>query len=160
MERLPGRGRPRYLYSATQAALLLLCAQSQQFVVPAIWRAIDHVGGRELTKKVLKRVTHAIVDHYRGRVTGRSPRERLRQIAELWSEEGHLVEFREDEKGHILLRKRSCGFISMFEETRTICSVDLEVIAALVQAPVLRVECRHDDAPCCAFELGTAAGRQ
>ncbi len=159
MERLPGRGRPRYLYSATQAALLLLCARSQQFVVPAIWRAIDQVGGRELTRKVLKRVTHTIVDHYRGRVTGRSPRERLRQLAELWSEEGHLVELREDDKGHLLLRKRSCGFVQMYEETRTICSIDLDVIAALVQAPVLRVECRHDESPCCAFELCPAGGR-
>jgi len=159
MERLPGRGRPRYLYRTTQAALLLLSARSQQFVVPAIWRAIDQAGGRELTKKVLKGVAGAIVDHYRGRVTGRSPRERLRQIAELWAEEGHLVEFREDEKGRLLLRKRSCGFISMFEETRTICSVDLDVIAALVQAPILRSECRHDGDPCCAFEVAAASSR-
>jgi predicted ArsR family transcriptional regulator len=138
---------------------LLLCARSQQFVVPAIWRAIDQVGGRELTRKVLKRVAHTIVDRYRGRVTGRSPRERLHQLAELWSEEGHLVELREDNKGHLLLRKRSCGFVQMYEETRTICSIDLDVIAALVQAPVLRVECRHDDSPCCAFELCSASGK-
>jgi len=159
MERLPQRGRPRYRYSATRAALLLLAAGSRQSVVPAIWQAIEHVGGRELTKKVQKRVTHAIVDQYRQRVTGQTPRDRLRQLAEVWSEEGHLVEFREDEKGQLLLRKRSCGFISMYEETRTICSIDLDVIAALVQAPVVRAECRHDGDPCCAFELSQSSGK-
>ena len=46
MERLPGRGRPRYLYAATNAALALMCCRSHQSVVPAIWKAIDHVGGR------------------------------------------------------------------------------------------------------------------
>jgi predicted ArsR family transcriptional regulator len=159
MERLPGRGRPRYLYSATQAALLLLFAKNQHLVVPSIWKAIDQVGGRELTRKVLKRVTHAVADHYRPRVTGRSARERFRQVAELWSEEGHLVEVHENEKGHLVLRKRSCGFISMFEETRTICGVDMDVIAALVQAPIRRVEYRHEGHPCCAFELCSANGK-
>lgn len=156
MERLSGRGRPRYRYSATRAALLLLAAGSQESIVPAIWEAIEHVGGRELTKKIQKRVAHAVIDHYRRRLTGRTPRERLRQLAELWSEEGQLVECREDAKGPMLLRKRSCSFISMYEETRTVCSIDLEVIAALVRAPVVRAECRHDGDPCCAFEVSLA----
>lgn len=156
MERLPGRGRPRYRYSATRAALLLLAAGTQESIVPAIWQAIEHVGGRELTKKIQKRVAHTVVDHYRHCLTGRTPRERLRQLAELWSEEGQLVEWREDEKGQLLLRKRSCSFISMYEETRTVCSIDLDVIAALVRAPVVRAKCRHDGDPCCAFEVSLA----
>ena len=39
-ERLPGRGRPRHLYKATQAALVLLFASNQRLVVPAIWKAM------------------------------------------------------------------------------------------------------------------------
>jgi len=153
VERLPGRGRPRYLYTATQAALLLLFAKSQQLVVPAIWKAIDQIGGRDLTRRVLKRVVQSIVEYYRPRVTGRTPKERLRQITELLREEGHLVEVRETAEGHLILRKRSCPFASMFEETRAVCHVDLDVISALVQAPVRRIECRHDGDPCCVFEL-------
>jgi len=153
VERLPGRGRPRYLYSATQAALVLLFARSQQLIVPSIWRAVDQVGGRELTKKILKRVTQSVADFYRPRVTGRTPRERLRQLVEAWTEEGHLIEMIDDSNGHLMLRKRSCGYISMFEESQAVCNIDKEVIEVLVQAPVRRVECRHDGEPCCAFEL-------
>jgi predicted ArsR family transcriptional regulator len=137
----------------------LLFAADGPLVVPSIFRAIEQVGGRDLTKKVLKRVSQSIVDHYRPRITGRSPRERLHQIAELWSEEGHLVEVVENEKKNPVLRKRSCGYISMFEETRTICGVDMDVIAALVQAPLRRVECRHDGGHCCAFELVPTSGK-
>ena len=32
------RGRPRHLFSATRSALVLVAPQSQQTVVPAIWR--------------------------------------------------------------------------------------------------------------------------
>ena len=50
VERLPGRGRPRHLYQATPAALLLLFASNQRLVVPAIWQAIDELGGEKLTR--------------------------------------------------------------------------------------------------------------
>src|SRR3972149_778842 len=51
VERLPGRGRPRHLYRATSAALLLLFASNQRLVVPAIWRAIGGIGGGGVSKK-------------------------------------------------------------------------------------------------------------
>ena len=159
MERLPGRGRPRYLYAATNAALALMRCRSHQSVIPAIWKAIDHVGGRELTRKILKRVVQSIVESYRSRITGRTTRERFRQLTEVLRDEGNLVEVCDSDKSHLLLRKRSCGFIDLFEESRTICSVDLDVISALVQTPVRRVECRHDGDPCCAFELCTSNGK-
>jgi predicted ArsR family transcriptional regulator len=159
MERLPGRGRPRYLYSATNAALALMCCRSHQSVVPAIWKAIDHVGGRELTRKILRRVTQSIVELYRSRITARTARERFRQFTELLRDEGNLVEICESDKTHLVLRKRSCGFINLFEESRTICTVDLDVMSTLVQAPVRRVECRHDGDPCCTFELCSSNGK-
>ena len=45
IERLLGRGRPRHVYSANQSALLLLFPNSPNLLVPAIWNAIDEVGG-------------------------------------------------------------------------------------------------------------------
>ncbi|MGQ9574766.1 MAG: helix-turn-helix transcriptional regulator [Thermoguttaceae bacterium] len=158
-QRLPGRGRPRYVYSATTGALLLLFASNQQILVPAIWKSIADVGGRELMRKVLKRVTARVAEHYRPRITGRSPHERLRQMTELLVEEGHLVEVREEDQGRLVVQKRSCPFISMFEEMRTVCDVDIELMSAIAGAPVRRTACRHDGAPCCTFELARPDGK-
>ena len=158
MERLQARGRPRYCYTATQASQVLLFARSQEQVVPAIWKAIDDVGGRTLTEKIVKRVTQSVARHYRPRVNGSTPQERLRQLADVWSAEGHVVELHEDDRGRMVLRKRSCAFVTMFEETRTICGVDSELLRVLVQGPIRRLQCRHDGAPCCTFELCRAAG--
>jgi predicted ArsR family transcriptional regulator len=157
-QRLPGRGRPRHLYSTTPAALVLLFAGNQQLVVPAIWRAIEEVGGNELRRKVVKRVSRFLAEHYRRRVRGASPRQRLSQLCAVLREEGVLVEM-ESSNGRLAIRKRSCPFISMYEESQTICSVDQEVISAVVGAPVRRTEYRHGGDPCCTFELDVSRRR-
>lgn len=157
-ERLPGRGRPRHLYAATNAALLLLFASNQRLVVPAIWRAINDVGGQDLARKVLLRASARLADHYKRRIDGRTPRERLRQMTELLRQEGTLVDVAENERGQLVLRKRSCAFISMYEESGAVCGMDQEMMSEIVGAPVRRVACRHEGAPCCSFELFSTNG--
>ena len=153
VERLTGRGRPRHVYRASHAALLMLFTSNQHLVVPAIWDAIREIGGNELSRKVLKKVARKLADHYRPKITGRTAAERLRQFARALSDEGHLVEIAQDQRGRPLMRKRSCAFISMFEDRRTVCEVDQEVLAALVDGPIRRIACRHDGQPCCVFQL-------
>ena len=152
-ERLPGRGRPRNLYAATDAALVLLFAGNQRLVVPAMWRAIQSLGGKRLVDQVLERVSQELADHYRRQITATDPHERLREFMQLLEGEGVLVEMVEDEG--VTLRKRSCPFISMFDRSRFICTVDREMMGAIVGAPVRHVQCRHDGDPCCSFEIAT-----
>jgi predicted ArsR family transcriptional regulator len=157
-ERLPGRGRPRHLYSATHAALLLLFASNQRLVVPAVWRAIDKIGSVDLTRKVLEHVSEELADHYRRRISGTTPEERLHEMCQLLEDEGCIVEIDEEEDGQLSIRRRSCPFISMFEESRSVCQVDKRVLSLVVGAPVEQKTCRHDGAPCCTFELVSSNG--
>jgi len=157
-ERLPGRGRPRHLYSATRAALLLLFASNQRLVVPSLWRAIDQVGGEDLTQKVLECASADLAEYYSRRITGTTPEERLQQLCQLLENEGGIVEVQEDENGQLIMRRRSCPFISMFEESRAVCRVDKQVLSLVVGAPVEQKASRHDGAPCCTFELLSANG--
>lgn len=152
-ERLSGRGRPRHRYQPTQAALLLLFAGNQRLVVPAIWRAIREVGGEELNRKVLKRVSRSLADHYNHKVTAKRPQDRLRQFIDQLAAEGGLLDAVEDDEGRWLLLKRSCPFISMVDQERSVCHIDQEMMAAVVGRPVRQVACRHDGAPCCKFEI-------
>jgi predicted ArsR family transcriptional regulator len=75
------------------------------------------------------------------------------------NEEGSLVEIDRSSEGSLVLRKRSCQFISMFEESRAVCCVDQEMISSIVGAPVRQVACRHDGDPCCAFALDSVNGK-
>ncbi|MBC7354013.1 MAG: MarR family transcriptional regulator [Thermogutta sp.] len=152
MQRLPGRGRPRHVYSATPAALALLFARNQELVLPAIWRAIRQIGGEELVRQVIDRVSRDLANHYMRRITGEKPEDRLRQLVNILHEEGVLAEVQEDD-GKVYLRQRSCPYIIMFEENRTACLLDQEIISEVLGAPIRQVACRHDGAPCCVFEV-------
>jgi DeoR family transcriptional regulator, suf operon transcriptional repressor len=152
-ERLPGRGRPRHLYKATHAAMVLLFASNQRLVVPAVWRAIYAIGGEELTNQVLKRVSAAMAEHYNSKITAKKPHDRLQQLMKLLMGEGGLVEAVEDDKGQLVLYKRSCPFISMVDERRSVCHIDQDVMSSVVGRPIRQVACRHEGAPCCSFEI-------
>lgn len=155
VERLPGRGRPRHLYSATSAALLLLFASNQSLVVPAIWRAVEAVGGRKMLGEIHARVSAEMAEHYSQQITAKSPDDRLRQLADILRREGDLVEI-EAVNGDLVMRRRSCGFFSMFEEKRSVCAVDSMMLSKVIGRPVRQISCRHDGAPCCSFEIARA----
>lgn len=157
IERLPGRGRPRHLFRATNAALLLLFANHQRLVVPAIWQAIEDIGGDELTRRVLRRVSASLADYYKRRITASKPAERLRQMCEVLCRDGALVDV-EGEDDDLVIRKRSCGFFSMFEPKRSICAVDEMLMSEVVGRPIRRLSSRHDGAPCCVFSIAPDNG--
>jgi DeoR family transcriptional regulator, suf operon transcriptional repressor len=152
-QRLSGRGRPRHLYKATRAALVLLFAGNQRLVVPAIWQALKDIGGDDLTHKVLKEVSRTLAEYYNGRITAKKPHERLKQLMGQFAAEGGLIEAVEDDKGQVVLCKRSCPFISMVNEERSVCYIDLEMMSEVVGRPVRQTACRHEGAPCCQFEI-------
>lgn len=151
-EPLPGRGRPHHLYRATDAALLLLFANNQNLVVPAIWQALAEEGGPELVAKIRARVSRTVAEHYKQKITSQEPAQRLREFGELMEREGGMVEVSGNGHG-LVLRKLSCSFLCMFDQDRTICRLDEEIIAEVVGCPVRRVLCRHDGDACCSFEL-------
>lgn len=157
MQRLPSRGRPRHLYKATEAALLLLFATRQPLIVPAIWRAIREVGGEELAVKVLKRTSRAMVEHYNAQITAKKMPDRVRQFVDLLSAEGSLLEAVENGDGHWTLYRRSCPFVSMLDQHRSVCLIDKAVLSAVAGRDVQQVACRHAGDPCCAFQIANGA---
>jgi DeoR family transcriptional regulator, suf operon transcriptional repressor len=152
-DRLAGRGRPRHLYKATQAALTLLFTNNQRLLIPALWKAVYELGGEELAQRILKSVSRQIADYYGNQITAKKPKERLRQFVDILVAEGGLLEVVEDDDGQMLLARRSCPFISMLDANRSVCRIDQEILNAVVGRPVRRVSCRHDGAPCCRFEI-------
>ena len=159
MERLPGRGRPRHLYSVTDAALMLLFASNQRLLVPAIWRAVNSACNRETIDRIIAEVSRSLARHYRERITAKRPEERLKQMIRLLQDEGVLLQVDETEDGGLVVHKRSCPFISMYEESGAVCCVDLQMMREVVGADVIQTACRHKGAPCCSFAIASTNGR-
>ncbi len=157
-ERLSGRGRPRHRYSVTQKSLLLLAGYDQQAVVPAMWRAMEEVGGENLVQEILQRVSQFLADCYICRMTTRDPEERFRQLARLFRKEGAIVDIAKKD-GLLVLHRRSCPFISMFEEGRSVCAAEQMMMNTVVGCPVKKIKSRHDGHPCCGYAIETNGKR-
>ena len=158
-ERLSGRGRPRHLYAATNDALLLLLSTSQRLVVPAIWAAIDQIGGEILARKVLRRVGQILGKHYKEQVAGKTPRQRLVEMGRILREEGALVDIDEDDAGRVMMHRRSCPFSILSDESRTVCCLDEEMMKVVVGRRVRRTAWRYDGASCCVFKIASSNGK-
>lgn len=151
-ERLASRGRPRHVYKATDACLMLLFGNSQKLFMPAIWRAIDEIGGEALTNQIVGRISRELANHYKRRITTKKPEERLRRLTQLLREEGGLIETVR-KNGKLAMHKRSCPFITLLDEKRIVCRVDLEMTSEVVGRPVRLIACRHKGDPCCVVEI-------
>ncbi len=116
--------------------MVLLFAGNQRLVVPAIWRAVREIGGENMARKVLKRVSRTLAEHYNDKITATRPSERLRQFIDLLTAEGGLVEAVENGDGRWVLYKRSCPFLSMVDQERSVCFIDREMLSAVVGRPV------------------------
>ncbi len=158
VERLPGRGRPRHLFAATEAAMVLLFAANQRIIIPAIWSAVREAGGEALVRRVLDRVTEKLVEHYSRQIRATDPAERLRQLVDVLNKEGALIDVIENE-GELLIHRRSCPFYNISDEDLAVCGVDIGLMSRVVGSPVRRVACRHDGDPCCTFALSEQNGR-
>jgi len=152
VERLPSRGRPRHVYKAAGAALLLF-ANDQQHVMSALWRAIFDICGEDVAKKVLKRVSRAMTDYYSQKITAKKPQERLRQLISLFAGDGELVDLVENHDEQWTIHRRSCPFAGIADARQTVCRIDQEMMSAVVGRHVRRTACRHGGAPCCTFEI-------
>ncbi len=146
------RGRPRYLYEATDAALRALFANNQRLLAPALLRAITEIGGAALSQSVLDHVSQSLARHYNDKITATDPPERLRELAKILQEEGVLVDFVESE-GRFALHERTCPFVDMVDEGRAVCAVEQRMMEQVAGAPIKPVACRLDGCPGCTFEL-------
>jgi predicted ArsR family transcriptional regulator len=152
LERLPGRGRPRYLYSATEYALKKLFEGYQNILVPAAWRAIRKHCGDEILDKVVDEISSELAEHFNKQIESTTPEERLQDYTDIVCRSGRLGACRVD-GDTAEYDKLSCPFVSMYDGSGIVCEIDKLSMSKIVKAPVDRVSCRLEGAPCCTFRI-------
>jgi predicted ArsR family transcriptional regulator len=150
--RRAGRGRPGHRFSTTQAAQILLSANHQRVVLPAIWNAIDDIGGEELMQRIVDSVGRKLSEYYAARITATDPRGRIAQFKAIIEDEGGLVELVGNSR-RSTLTKRSCPFVTDFSDNRHACAVDVALMSAITGCKVRQTSSRLNCAPCCQFEI-------
>jgi predicted ArsR family transcriptional regulator len=120
---------------------------------------VNRVCDRPTIERIIIEVSHSLAAHYRKQITAKRPETRLKQMMKLLQEEGVLLHVDETDDGGLVVHKRSCPFITMYEETGAVCCVDLQMMTEVVGAKVVQTACRHQGAPCCSFAIASTNGR-
>ncbi|MCL2118272.1 MAG: winged helix-turn-helix transcriptional regulator [Planctomycetaceae bacterium] len=157
LERLPGRGRPRYLYSATDFALKKLFEGYQSVLVPAAWRAIKKHCGEEVMTKVVDEISSELAEHFNRQIESNIPEERLQEYTDIICRSGRLGACRVEGE-HSEFDKLSCPFVSMYDGSGIVCDIDELAMSKIVKAPVARIRCRLEGDPCCTFRFTKKPG--
>lgn len=151
-EHLSGRGRPRYLYSATEFALKNLFDSYQSIIVPAIWRTIKKHCGAQMIAKVCDDISTELADHYNRQIYSSDPCERLREFTEIVCHNGRMGACR-TENDHVEYDMLSCSFASMYDDSEIVCEIDRIMLSKIVTVPMEKIRCRLEGAPCCTFRM-------
>jgi len=152
IERFQGRGRPRFLYSATPLALKQLFEGNQGVVVPAIWKALRRYCNPETVMKICNDVAQDIADQFTSHIESTDPKERMRHFYQLTRDTGRLVQIT-DSGNEVSVSKLSCPFISMYDESGTVCMIDQLTMTKIVGSGVRRTAYRHESDTCCTYTI-------
>jgi predicted ArsR family transcriptional regulator len=152
LEHNGGRGRPGYLFSVTDLAMRKLFEGIQDIVVPSAWRAIRKRLGEQTLHQIGNDIAGDIADFYSRKLNASTPKKRVHEFVSFLVHNGRLIECKES-KGNIEMKKFNCPFISMVEDTRTVCYIDRLCMQMLIGdgATVEQTENRLDGHLCCKF---------
>jgi len=152
IERFKGRGRPRFLYSATSMALKQLFEGNQDVVVPAIWKALRRYCNPETVMKICDDVAVDIANQFTPHIESTCPKERMRKFHDIICKSPRLSHIK-DSGNEVSVSKLSCPFVSMYDESGTICMIDQLAMSKIIGPGVQRTCHRHQGGTCCTYTV-------
>jgi predicted ArsR family transcriptional regulator len=146
-----GRGRPRYSYTLTEQAHLMM-GQNYADLAQTMWAELKTFEDRAVGMKLLRRVADRLAAQYRRQMPGQNVSERLASLKRLLADRG--VDAEVDEKGVLpVLRQHSCPYHELAEKDRTVCGIEMRMFEKALDADLKLSQCRLDGHRCCEFEV-------
>lgn len=151
-ERCGVRGRPCFLFSATDLSMRQLYDGDQHLVVPAIWRSLRRHADDELIERVCQDVAEELAAFYGERISGKTPRNRMKEFVAFLVRCDRPIEY-EETGNHVEIRKFNCPFISMADNTGILCYIDRLSMQLIAGIDLRLIRGRNEGKSCCVFLL-------
>jgi DeoR family suf operon transcriptional repressor len=134
-----GVGRPRHVYSLTQAAIERFPTRYLSLTN----RLLDQLKAtlpKDEVNKIFSRMATELASNYSQKVKSLPIEERLNTVKELLSDEGFTVEW-EKEADTYVLREASCPYYHIGQSHPEVCTVDQTIISSVLAVPVEKINC-------------------
>ncbi len=134
-----GVGRPRLVYSLTEAGLERFPTRYLRLVTRLL-RQLKETMPRPLVSELFTQIAEDLADEYAGQVQGMSMEERLELVKDLLAEEGFIVEWEKvEDRYHI--HEISCPYYQIGQDHPEVCAVDQALISRMLALPAEKVQC-------------------
>ncbi|MBU6452040.1 MAG: ArsR family transcriptional regulator [Cyanobacteria bacterium REEB67] len=144
------RGRPTYHYKLAAKAEALFPSGGSTLAVDlleAVFEQSGHKGVMELlTIRNEKRIAR-----FKERFNDKPIEERVREISRIFSEDGYMTEWEAIEGGNFIIYQRHCAVHDMANQFRQLCSMEPQMMEALLGVKVTREKYILRDDPLCAY---------
>lgn len=147
-ERRAGRGRPAHVYALAEAA-------EERFPQGhrALARDLVSFLPRDQVKRFFQRRARAMEAEYDARLRDLDFEERVRELARLASEHGHMADVVATADGGYQIRQHNCPIADVAGLTGHPCEVEQRMYKRLLDADVKRDSWIPDRAPACTYSV-------
>lgn len=151
-----GRGRPSHRYRLTEAGERS-AGDNYDDLAKALWEEVRAIEHREIRRGLLGRIAARLSSVYREQIEGETSPERMRSLAGLMASREIPMEVEETDEGPTLT-VLACPYPELAEQDRTVCAMERQLFAELVEEPLRLSGCRLDGESCCTFQVSGGPG--
>lgn len=151
-----GRGRPSHRYRLTEAGVRS-AGNNYDDLAKALWEEVRAIEHREIRRGLLGRIAARLSDVYRERIDGETLPDRMKSLVGLMAGREIPMEVRDTDEGPTLT-VLACPYPELAEQDRTVCAMERQLFAELVDGPLRLTGCRLDGESCCTFQVSGGPG--
>jgi predicted ArsR family transcriptional regulator len=144
------RGRPTYKFKLTDKAESRFPSGGNTLAVDLL-DAVFEQSGHKGVMELLSIRNQKRIERLRTRVDKKSLAERVEEVAQIFSEDGYMTEWEALPDGNFLIYQRHCAVHDMANQFRQLCSMEPQMIQALLGVKVTREKYILRDDPLCAY---------
>ena len=145
------RGRPWHVYMLTEAGRRQTGNNFADLAV-VLWEEIRSIQDPDVRRGLLGRLSHRLAKLYRNQVTGSTIQQRMKSLAQMFS--NREVPLEVSEEGQLpILTAVACPYGDLPERDGSICALESMLFSEVLGQPLRLSQCRLDGENCCTFEL-------
>jgi predicted ArsR family transcriptional regulator len=119
-------GRPGYHYSLTPLGDELFPRTYPQ-MANSLLETIRLMDGEKGIDRLFRKRTENLVSQYRARMANKNLEDRVRELAQIRSEEGYMADWEKMNKNTFRLRERNCAICQIASQCTQACTFELEL---------------------------------
>ncbi|MBX9696010.1 MAG: ArsR family transcriptional regulator [Cyanobacteria bacterium] len=144
------RGRPSYMYKLSEKAESLFPSGFQNLAMDLL-DAVHEQSGHKGVMELLAARNRKRMERLRTRVENKDLKSRVKEVADIFSEDGYMTEWEELLDGNFFIFQRHCALHDVANRYRQVCVLEPRLMEGLLGVKITREKYMLKDDPVCGY---------